>query len=346
VVFADEPILEVTAPVIEAQLVETALLNLVQLPTTLASKAARVVLASQGRAVVEFGFRRAQGIDAGMKAARCAYLAGAVATSNVLAALSDNIPANGTMAHSYVLAFPQEIDAFRAFAEVFPRGTTLLLDTYDTLAAAHAAVEVATEMAERGEKLSAVRLDSGDLEGLSRGVRAILDEAGLHDVHIVASGGLDEDDIARLVARGAPIDAFGVGTRIGVSADAPYLDSAYKLVEYDGRPMMKLSTDKISAPGRKQVFRAPDGDTIGLREDPLPDDAEPLLVPVMRGGERSGPHRPLDTARALFRADLERVPASAKRIRDPEPVEPSISAALAELTERAKSEALRRAGVP
>jgi len=190
-----------------------------------------------------------------------------------------------------------------------------------------------------------VRLDSGDLLALSRQTRTLLDEAELPEVRIFASGGLDELELDRLVRDGAPIDAFGVGTRVGVSADAPTLDSAYKLVEYDGQPMMKLSENKATEPGRKQVFRGPEGDVVGLRDEPLPGDHEPLLVPVMSGGERTGPHRTLETARSLFRADLEHVPEAARRLVEPEPPEPGNTKALDRLTERARSEALRRAGL-
>ena len=196
------------------------------------------------------------------------------------------------------------------------------MDTYDTLNGVRTAVQVIRELGLQGAL--GIRLDSGDLLELSRGSRTILDEAGLSHVRIFASGGLDELELHRLVKAGAPIDAFGVGTRVGVSADAPTLDSAYKLVEYDGRPMIKLSSQKATAPGRKQVFRGVDGDTIGLREESLPGH-EPLLVPVMKGGERSGPHRTLDTARALFRADLERLPERVQGDRAAGALEPRFS---------------------
>jgi len=303
-VFAEEPLLEITAPLIEAQLVETAVINISHLQTMLASKAVRSVLAAAGRPVVDFGLRRAHGTDAGLKAARCAYLAGAVATSNVLAAAHYGIPPAGTMAHSFVAAFPSEIDAFRAFARAFPGGTTLLIDTYDTVAAAHKAVTVAQEMERRGERLGAVRLDSGDLVALSRAVRGVLDAAGLHYVRIFASGGLDEAQVAALLAQGAPIDAFGVGTRMDVSADAPYMDMAYKLVRVHDRDVLKLSAGKATWPGEKQVyrFRGPDGrsqrDVVALRDEPPPGrDAEPLLETVMEDGRMTGPLPALAVAR-------------------------------------------------
>jgi nicotinate phosphoribosyltransferase len=343
IVHANEPLLEITAPIAVAQLVEPYLLNQITFQTTIASKAARCVLAAAGREVVDFSLRRTQGLEAAQTVARVTSIVGFVATSNVEAARRYGLRAAGTMAHSYIESFDSEADAFRTFARDFPGRTTFLVDTYDTLNGVRTVVEVIRELGL--EDHLGIRLDSGDLDELSRQSREILDEAGLTSVRIFASGGLDELEVDRLVRAGAPIDAFGVGTRVGVSADAPTLDSAYKLVEYDGKPMIKLSSNKISSPGRKQVFRGPSGDTIGLRDEPLPGGHEPLLVPVMRGGERTGPHRTLDTARALFRADLEGLPAGARRIAVPEPVEPRISGALTDLTSRARDDALRRAGV-
>jgi nicotinate phosphoribosyltransferase len=344
IVHANEPFLEITAPIAVAQLVEPYLLNQITFQTTIASKAARCVIAAGGRDVVDFSLRRTQGLEAAVNVARVTSIVGFSATSNVEAARLYHLPVSGTMAHSYVESFPTEAEAFRAFARDFPKRTTFLVDTYDTLNGVRTAVQVIRELGLQGEL--GLRLDSGDLLELSRDSRAILDEAGLPHVRIFASGGLDEFELDRLVKAGAPIDAFGVGTRVGVSADAPTLDSAYKLVEYDGRPMIKLSSQKTSAPGRKQVFRGEGGDTIGLREEPsLPGD-EPLLVPVMRGGERTGPHRTLDTARALFRMDLERLPERLRAIERPEQLEPRVSDVLKALTETARAEALRRSAVP
>ncbi len=335
VLFADEPLLEVTAPIIEAQLVETAILNFCHVQTLLASKAARSVLAARGKPVVEFGLRRAPGIDAGMKAARAAFIAGSPMSSNVLAGSVYGIPPTGTMAHSFVTAFRNELDAFRAFAAAFPRNTVLLLDTYDTIAAARKAVLVAQEMAARGERLSWVRLDSGDLDALSRQVRAILDAAGLHDVRIFASGGLDEETIDRLMESGAPIDAFGVGTKMDVSADAPYLDMAYKLVHYAGRDVLKLSPDKETWTGAKQVYRRRGadgrfaGDVIALRDEaPLADWGEPLLQRVMECGRRVVPAPSLAAIQAHCRAQLERLPDGVKRLRGAEAYPVELSAGL------------------
>jgi nicotinate phosphoribosyltransferase len=341
IVFADEPILEVIAPIAEAQLVETFVLNQVSFQTTIASKAARCRIAARDRDLVDFAFRRTQGTEAAMAVARTTAMVGFAATSNVEAARRYGLHAAGTMAHSYVESFPTESDAFRAFAQDFPSRTTFLVDTYDTVSGIRHAIEVI-----RGLGLTdqlGVRLDSGDLDGLSRQARAMLDRAGLSQVRIFASGGLDETDVARLVTSGAPIDAFGVGTRVGVSADAPYLDSVYKLVEYDGRPVLKLSAEKSTEPGRKQVFRGDGGDVVALRDETPPPGAEPLLVPVMLGGVRSGPPRTLDVARRLFEADLVRLPEAARRIGDPKPVEATVSDALKRLTEETRAEALRRA---
>lgn len=321
VVFQDEPLLEVTAPIIEAQLVETAVLNFCHFQTLLASKAARSVLAARGRPVVEFGLRRTHGVDAGMKAARCAYIAGAPMSSNVLAGLHYGIPPTGTMAHSYVTAFPREADAFHAFARAFPASTILLIDTYDTVAAARKAVEVAREMEARGERLAGVRLDSGDIVSLSRAVRRILDAAGLGHVRIFVSGGLDEESIDRLLAAGAPIDAFGVGTRMDVSADAPYLDMAYKLVEYGGRHVLKTSPGKTTWTGRKQVYRivGPDGrfggDVLALREEAPPPGARALLRPVMEGGRLLAPHPALAAVREHCAAEIAALPDAVRRLR-------------------------------
>lgn len=315
VIFQNEPLLEITAPIIEAQLVETAVLNLVHLQTLLASKAVRCVLAARGRPVVEFGLRRTHGIDAGMKAARCAFIAGASMSSNVLAGLHYGIPPSGTMAHSYVSAFPREIDAFRAFPRSFPARTTLLLDTYDTLTAARKAVVVAKEMETRGQRLAGVRLDSGDLFALSKQVRRVLDDAGLAYVKIFVSGGLDERSIEQYLAAGAPIDAFGVGTRMDVSADQPYLDMAYKLVEYDGRPVLKSSAGKGTWAAQKQVYRrlrsgeAFAGDVIALREEPAPPGTvEILLRSVMERGRLLAPHPALPVIRDYCAAQVASLP--------------------------------------
>jgi nicotinate phosphoribosyltransferase len=345
VVYANEPLLELTAPIAVAQLVEPFLLNQVTFQTTIASKAARCVIAADGRDVIDFARRRTQGLDAAGAVARCSSIVGFAATSNVEAARRYGLRPTGTMAHSYIESFPSEREAFRTFARDFPNRTTFLVDTFDTMNGVLTAIEVIEELGLAESETLGIRLDSGDLNALSHSARALLDKAGLEHVRIFGSGGLDEIEVDRLVRGGAPIDAFGIGTRMGVSADAPSLDSAYKLVEYDGRPILKLSAQKVTEPGRKQVFRGPNGDVIGLRDEDVPDDHEPLLVPVMQGGERTGPHRTLETARSVFRSDLERLPEAARRIEDPVAPVARISKRLDDLYEEARAEALKRAGL-
>lgn len=341
VVFAEEPLIEVTAPLIEAQILETLLINVLHLETLLASKAARCVDAAEGRPVVDFGLRRAHGIDAGMAAARASFLAGCTATSNVAAGRRYGIPLNGTMAHSFVTVFPTELDAFRAYARTYPDSTTLLIDTYNVPEGARHAVEIARELAAAGHHLRAVRIDSGDLAALSRETRAILDAGGFPAVQIVGSGGLDEYAISDLLKGGAPIDAFGVGTRMDASEDAPTLEAAYKLVEYEGRPLLKLSTGKATLPAPKQVWRrtGPDGryagDVITTAAEVDPD-AEPLLVPVMAGGRRLHPREPLPDLRDRCLAERAKLPDSIRRIRDAAAYPVAISEHLRQLQAEAR----------
>jgi nicotinate phosphoribosyltransferase len=331
VVFPDEPLLEVTAPLIEAQLLETALLNICHLQSVLASKAARVTIAARGRGLAEFGLRRSHGSDAGLKAARCAWIAGFDSTSDVLAGQIYGIPLSGTMAHSFVTAFPDEDAAFRAYARSFPDTAVLLIDTYDTLESARKAVVLAHDLIESGHQLAGVRLDSGDLLALSRAVRGILDSGGCRGVRIVASGGLDEHDIARLLDDEAPIDVFGVGTRYNVSADAPSLDLVYKLVAYGGRDVLKLSEGKETWVGRKALYRTKDdggklsGDVLALVEERPPAGAESLLETVMRDGELVRPHpTPADVRRHCL-GELAMLPDGLRLLRDQPayPVRPS-----------------------
>ncbi|MEU3253736.1 nicotinate phosphoribosyltransferase [Streptomyces sp. NPDC006997] len=316
IVLAGEPLLEVTAPLPQAQLVETYLLNRLSHQTAVASKAARCVLAAAGHPVVDFSLRRAHGPQAGFQAARLGALVGFAGTSNVAAATALGIPAVGTMAHSFVEAFATEEDAFRAFAWSHPGPVTLLVDTYDTEEGVRVAARVLRDLG-LGPG-SAVRLDSGDLGALAVRARSVLDDAGLPDVRIIASGGLDEYAVDDLVRSGAPVDTYAVGTRVGVSADAPYLDSAYKMVEYDGRPVMKLSSAKVTAPGRKQVFRRVGyTDVIRLAGERPADGGTPLLETVMRAGRRTGGRPSLDECRQRFVADLRGLPPTARRIREP-----------------------------
>ena len=336
ILFAEEPVVEVTAPVIEAQIVETLILNQVHYQTLLASKASRVVHAARGRTVVDFGARRTHGMEAADAFARVGYMAGFAGTSNLRAGERYGIPVFGTMAHSFVTTFEREADAFRAYADSFPDTSTFLVDTYDTLAGVQSAIEVAREMDARGRSPLAVRLDSGDLLELSLGARAMLDSAGLGRVRIFVSGGLDEFQVSELVEADAPIDGFGVGTRVGVSADAPAADAVYKLVEYDGRPVMKLSEGKTTLPGPKQVFRFTDADerygrdviaTAGHAEP----GGSPLLVETMRGGERTASVRSLEELRRRFASEIERLPAAHKSLRSPSPYRVEYSARLEEL---------------
>jgi nicotinate phosphoribosyltransferase len=314
VAFGHEPLLRVAAPLREAQFVESRVLNLVHLQTLVASKAARCVLAAAGRPLVDFGLRRAHGAEAGLLSARASYLAGFAGTATVAASRRFGVPAFGTMAHSFVQAHDDEAAAFAGFARAQPGNATLLIDTYDTAAAAHKVVALAAS----GVPVQGVRIDSGDLGAQARAVRRILDEGGRAGVRIFASGNLDEHRLHELVAGGAPIDAFGVGTRMNVSADAPFLDCAYKMTEYDGRPRRKRSAGKANWPGRRQVFRrfGTDGrmrdDLVGLDGE----DAEgtPLLLPVLRAGRPVGPAPPLEALRERARAQLAALPEALRAL--------------------------------
>jgi nicotinate phosphoribosyltransferase len=329
--FANEPLLEVTAPVIEAQLIESFILNAVHLQTVIASKAARCFQAAQGKTLIDFALRRTHGVDAGLKVARASYLAGFGGTSNVLAGQRYGIPFYGTMAHSFIESFDDEEAAFSAYAETFPDDTALLIDTYDTLTGAQRAARVGQRLRQQGSRLRGVRLDSGDLLTLSKKTRTILDEANLHEVLIYASGGLNERKVADLVDAGAPIDVFGVGTDMGVSGDAPSLDMAYKLVEYAGEPRLKLSSKKVSLLGKKQIFRVLDEegclqrDVLGLRDEQRdeavgevpPERILPLLVPVMRNGRIVQPQPSLQDSRAFFLREFDRLPEQYKALELP-----------------------------
>ncbi len=348
--FRDEPIMEVTAPIIEAQIVETAVINAVNLETSIATKASRCVRAAEGRKLVDFSLRRTHGMDAGLKVARSSYMAGFDGTSNVLAGKLYDIPVSGTMAHSYVTSFEEEIEAFRAFSRTFPNNAVLLIDTYDTVEGARKAVEVARELASKGRKLGGVRLDSGDMAELSKEVRTILDRAGFPEVRIFASGNFDEYKIRETVMRDAKIDAFGVGTKMGVSADAPYADIVYKLVQYGERPVLKLSSGKKSLAGKKQVFRHLYGgkskggelikDVIGLRDEE--SDCEKLLRPVMKNGKSVSKSESLAEIRERFLDEFERLPEPFKPIRNPIPFPVELSEKLEELQNRTIAETERR----
>ena len=334
--FPDEPVLEVTAPLIEAQLLETYLLNTLGISSLIATKASRCVHAAAGRPIVDFSLRRTQGNHAGMIVARSSYLAGFAGTSNVLAGKWWNIPISGTMAHSFVTAFESEIEAFEAYARIFPDDSVFLIDTYDTLKGAANAAIVGQRMKEKGTPLNGVRLDSGDMVAMSRKVRRILDEAGLPEVKIFASSGFDEYVLERLIADGACIDAFGVGTRMGVSADAPYLDMVYKMVRMGNRSVRKQSEGKTTLAGEKQVFRktgadgAFAGDIIGLRDE-LPQGTTALLTPVMAEGRPVATLPDLETIRSRVAANFARLDERYQRLSDPETYPVAVSERLAEL---------------
>lgn len=335
--FKDEPILEVTAPIIEGQLVESFIINAINLQVSIATKASRCVHAAGGRNLVDFSLRRTQGTEAGLKVARASYLSGFGGTSNVSAGEIYGIPVVGTMAHSFVTSFESETDAFRAFAEVFPQNTVLLIDTYDTVEGAHKAVTVAREMKDKGHRLRGVRLDSGDMAELSKQVRQVFDESGLEDVSIFASGGFDEFKISKVLEDSALIDAFGVGTKMGVSADAPYTDMAYKLVEYDETPVLKLSTGKKTLVSKKQVFRWKEGgrlvgDTIALRGEEAPGE-EALLKPVMKGRQRQTAAPSLEEMRDDLKEELACLEDRYKELEDPETFPVSLSPRLEILEE-------------
>lgn len=316
VFFENEPVMEISGPIIECQLVETFLLNRVNLESMLATKAARVVDAAEGESVVDFAARRTHGLDASMKQARSSYIAGFDGTSNVAAAAEFGIPAVGTMSHSFISSFESELEAFRAYARTFPDTSTLLVDTYDTLGGVANAIVVARELESKGHRLRAIRLDSGDLESLARHGRVMLDQSGLDYVRIVASGGLDEYSISSLLDCGAPIDAFGVGTKVGASSDAPYTDFVYKLVEYDGKPIMKFSEDKVNLPGPKQVSRHTgfDGtmriDRIHGADEYAPGrGGEPLLLRMMEDGKRIRALPSLDEIRTFHSRRVAMLPS-------------------------------------
>ena len=319
--FADEPVMEVTAPLIEAQLLETFLLNTVGFQTMIASKAARCFHAAAGRPLIDFSLRRTQGRDAGIKVARSTFLAGFEGTSNVLAGKIYGIPVSGTMAHSYISAFDSELEAFAAYADTFPDHSIFLIDTYDTLEGAKNAAAVAKEMQQRGVTLIGVRLDSGDMAGLSQNVRKILDDAGLYDVKIFASSGFDEFKIAKVVSQGARIDAFGVGTKVGVSADSPYVDIVYKMVRFNERDVRKLSPGKSTLAGKKQVFRRSDQkgryteDIIGLRNESI-EGGRPLLEKVMADGKILRPPPSLQATQAKFKKSFTLLDDRYKSIED------------------------------
>ena len=344
VFFPDEPILRVTSPLPEAQFVETRLVNLLHFQTVVASKAARMVLAAPGKPLIDYGFRRAHGDEAGLLAARASYIAGFSGTATVAAGIEFGIPVYGTMAHSFIQAHDNETRAFEHFAHSHPRGLVLLIDTYDTERAAGRVVALAPRLAAQGITIAGVRIDSGDLGEHARRVRRILDDGGLPAVKIVASGGLDEDALLALSRAGAPIDSYGVGTSLTTALDAPALDCAYKLQEYAGTARRKRSEGKATWPGRKQVWRRYDEggrlgrDLVSLAKDR--QEGEALLCPAMRGGQFLSDNPDLAAARNHAKDQLARLPEPLARL-EPYTYPVEIGASLRELA----AELDRRAGI-
>jgi nicotinate phosphoribosyltransferase len=340
VVFPNEPILRVTAPLPEAQLVETRIINLLHFQTVIASKAARMVLAAPGKTLVDFGLRRAHGAEAGLLAGRASYIAGFAGTATTPALPRFGVPIYGTMAHSFIQAHDSEEAAFEAFARSRPEDTILLIDTFDTEAGAKKVVALAPRLKADGIRIRGVRLDSGDLAAHARRVRKILDEGGLNEVMIFASGGIEETTLQRFTDTGAPIDGYGIGTALTTSEDAPGLDCAYKLQEYGGRAKLKRSEGKATWPGRKQVYRRcrdgrMAGDIVTVVDDP--QEGEALVEPVMRQGRRIGPPPPLAAARERAAADLAQLPEHLRRL-ETEPAYPvEISSALRALADEVGS---------
>jgi nicotinate phosphoribosyltransferase len=320
--FANEPILRVTAPLPQAQFVESRLINIMHYQLLVASKAARSVLAAPKKLLVDFGLRRAHGAEAGLMAARASYVAGFAGTATVLAGENFGIPLFGTMAHSFIEAFDDETAAFETFARARPDNVVLLLDTYDTEAAARKVVSLGPKLKAAGIAIRGVRLDSGDLITLSKSVRRILDQGGLQEVTIFVSGGLDEDSLQNFARAGAPIDGIGIGTSLTTSADVPSIDCVYKLQDYAGLPRRKRSENKATWPGRKQVWRRYDadgrmsGDVLSLDTGAAPPgaDGEALLQPVMRNGKRIVPSPSLDDIRRHAKRELERLPEPLRRL--------------------------------
>ena len=331
IVFADEPLLEVTAPLIESQIVETMLLNIVTSATLLATKASRIVQAASGRPVVDFGARRTHSEESAIEAARAGYIAGFAGTSNLKAAALYNIPSFGTMAHSFIQAFGDEHAAFEAYATEFPDSTTLLVDTYHTLEGVRNAIRVAHTARKNGKSINGIRLDSGDLAQLAKDARSLLDQAGFPEIRIMASGGLDEHSIQDLIASNAPIDAIGVGTRFGTSADAPYIDSVYKLVELDGKPIIKRSEGKRTLPYAKQVYRQISDGKIAtdiITRHPSPgrsDQLQELLQPAIKSGRRLHIKEPIETTKNRIASNLQLLPDPICNLENPDHFQVAVS---------------------
>ena len=336
--FGNEPVLRITAPLPQAQLAESRIINILQMQIMTASKAARMVLTAPGKTLLDFGLRRAHGAEAGLFVARASYLAGFNGSATVPAEPFYGIPVFGTMAHSYIQTHGDETAAFRDFAHSWPDNTIFLLDTYDTVKAAHKMVALARDLKKEGISIHGVRLDSGDLVLLAKQVRSILDEGGLKDTKIFASGNLDEYALEQLLAQQAPIDGFGVGTRLAVSEDAPTLECVYKMQEYDGQPRRKRSQGKATWPGKKQVFRTFDAqgkmqeDHLAMEDESLP--GEPLLKPCMRQGKRLSPPAPLEQLRTHAARQLDQLPKALRSLKQGPSYPVHISQKIRELADR------------
>ena len=339
VCFPNEPLLRITAPLLQAQLVETRLINIMHFQTLIASKAARMVLAAPGKILSDFGLRTAHGAEAGLYSARASYVAGFAGAANVLAGERYDVPIVGTMAHSFVQVHDDEMTAFENFARARPEGVILLIDTYDTEAGARKVVELAPRLKKDGISIRGVRIDSGDLIEMARKVRHILDSGSLKDVIILVSGGINEDVLQRMKAESAPIDGFGIGVNLAASIDVPAFDCAYKLQEYAGKPKRKLSEGKATWPGRKQVWRDYDRDsrmcrdTLSVESDQNP--GEPLIVPVMRGGKRIAPSPTLVQIRERAARDLARLPEPLRQLNEGASYPVTVADQLMELAKQA-----------
>ena len=345
VCFPNEPMLRVTAPLLQAQLVETRLINIVHFQTLIASKAARMVLAAPGKVLADFGLRTAHGAEAGLYSARASYLAGFAGAANVLAGERYGIPIVGTMAHSFVQVHDDEMQAFENFARARPEGVILLIDTYDTEAGARKVVALAPRLKADGISIRGVRIDSGDLTAMARKVRRILDDGGLKDIIILVSGGIDEEVLQGMMKAGAPIDGFGIGVNLATSQDVPAFDCAYKLQEYAGQPKRKLSEGKQTWPGRKQVWRSYDaegrmaGDILSLEIDKQPGEA--LIVPVMRAGQRVAPSPTLAQIREHAARDLARLPDALRQLQPGATYSVKVADALTALAQQADAKTRR-----